>query len=96
MIVIAQDRYSGVFVDGARGAAAWFAVMDAEDPLSVEEKELYYASSSCNRIDLLGQIEGPWGEDSEARKFCDNPPKWVAWGPTPDAALKNLQQKLAV
>jgi len=36
---------------------------------------------------------GPHGDDTAARAFWDNPPKWIAPGATPDEAIANLLAK---
>lgn len=78
-VCIVQDRYGGVYIDGARGGAKWLAIDGSTLDVAV----------------LIANQEGPFDDDPEARAFWDqNPrPNWIAWGATPNDALAMLELK---
>lgn len=53
--------------------------------------ELYRISMRISWVMLDGS--GPYGEEIDAVAFWNNPPRWIAAGATPEAAIRALQNK---
>lgn len=76
-VVVAADRYNGLYSGGA-----WFAVAQADTPFGELDPE-------PTRI-MFCLDEGPNGCDEEAKAFWKNPPPWIAVAQSPNAAVEKL------
>jgi hypothetical protein len=80
-IAIVEDRYGGTYSGGE-----WIAIAQARDLLT--------GGAVLRLLNSEPDEEpSPWGGDDDAMNFWDDPPKWVAVGDTPAAALKALELK---
>ncbi len=89
-LMIVRDRYNGVFVDGARGGAAWVGIKDPDEVLTVAELDKFFYYECTVRADLFARCCGPWGEDNEARDFWSSKPEWVITGGSPSAVAAQV------
>jgi hypothetical protein len=78
-IAIVEDRYGGCYAGGP-----WLALACADG-----DHDLYR-----DRITAV-LCAGPYGDDTDAMLFWQEPPDWIAVGATPDQALVALRDKLA-
>jgi hypothetical protein len=78
-IVIIQNRF-GDHV----GGASWIAISNGNQWYKIQSRATW----------MLLDEDGPCGEEREAVNFWRSPPKWVAVGETPDAAVIALKRKM--
>lgn len=83
-IAIIEDRY-----DGSYSGGSWLAIANSD----MDETFVYEGNFVMTTRVLLMLQDGPHGDDPTVRAFWDSPPRWIAAGKTPDAALRNLLQK---
>lgn len=88
-IVVIEDRYTGVYSEGA-----WIAVANALRPASdVDTFDPGVNYRNPTRADFVLN-DGPSLEDPQAMKFWSMAPDWIAVGDSPDAAVRNLLEKV--
>ena len=78
-VAVFQDRYGGAYSGGA-----WIAIAEASERVDQENTRAQFC--------LVGGA-GPFGDDVTAGVFWNNPPEWIAVGPTPEAALEALNNR---
>jgi hypothetical protein len=82
-IAVIEDRYGGTYSGGQ-----WIAIAGITNPALGAASLKFLAEKS-------EAIANPWGGDIEAGEFWSDPPKWIAAGDTPDAAIAALKAKNA-
>ena len=75
-VAVFEDRYQGAYSGGA-----WIAVAEASALVDEENTRAQFC--------VVGGA-GPFGDDVAAGVFWNNPPEWIAVGPTPEAAIEAL------
>jgi hypothetical protein len=78
-IAVFEDRYGGGYSGGA-----WIAIAEASEPFDEENTRAQFC--------LIGDA-GPFGGDVAAGVFWNNPPEWIAVGPTPAVAIEALRNR---
>lgn len=83
-MAVIVDRYGGTYSGGR-----WIAIAG-----------LSAGGQGSEALKLLNcepdtPTASPWGDDGQAGDFWADPPKWIAVGDTPDAAIAALKAKNA-
>jgi hypothetical protein len=78
-ICVTENRY-GMHI----GGGAWLAVAKATEWCHLQSRIGW----------VLHDGGGPHGDERDAVAFWKHPPRWIAAGATPEAAIKALKQKI--